>query len=181
MVTLTVDTVRNAYLLVNFGDFVDGTSVTANPYVQLLSLTNNTAEVHKDFVNVRLGGKDSTINLNNGGGSSSSSSSTSPTNWWNKLSSTTKKIIIASAAGGACLIVLLLACCCCCRGRAGRTGAGAGVMGFGGQTYRPLNEPAPGAATETYALPNVGYNQPQGYGNYPYSQQQYQTAWDHRY
>ncbi|KAF7977727.1 hypothetical protein HWV62_2792 [Athelia sp. TMB] len=176
---------RNAYLLVNFGDFVDGTSVTANPYVQLLSLTNNTAEVHKDFVNVRLGGKDTTINLNNGNGSSSSSSSssTSPKNWWDKLSSTTKKIIIASAAGGACLIVLLLAFCCCCRSRGARANAGTGVMGFGGQTYRPLNEPAPGAATETYALPNVGYNQPPppGYGNYPYSQQQYQTAWDPRY
>lgn len=161
---------RNAYMLVNFGDFVDGTSNTANPYVQLLSLTNNTAEVHKDFVNVRLGGKDTTINLNNGtSSSSSSSSSSSPKSWWNNLSSTTKKIIIASAAAGVGLIVLLVAFCLCCRRR-------------GGQAYRPLNEPAPGAASDTYALPNVGYNQPQqGYGNYPYSQQQYQTAWDHRY
>lgn len=55
-------------------------------------------------------------------------------------------------------------------------------MGFGGQAYRPLNEPAPHAAVETYALPNLGYNnQPPVYGQQPYSQQQYQTAWDHRY
>lgn len=167
---------RNAYLLVNFGDFVDGTSNTATPYVQLLSTSNDTAKVHTDFVNVRLGGKDSTVNLNDGThNTSSSSSSSSPKNWWSNLSSTTKKIIIGAAAGAVLLLVLLVGFCCCCRGKKGR--AGAGTMGFGGQSYKQLNEPAP----DSYALPNVGYQQPPGYGQQPHSQQQYQTAWDHRY
>ena len=48
--------VRNVYLLVDYGDFVDGSvNTTADPYVQLLSITNPTA-AHADFVNVRLNG-----------------------------------------------------------------------------------------------------------------------------
>jgi len=51
---------RNAYLLINFGDFVDGSnSSVANPHMQLLP-TINTTLAHQDFVNVRLGGKDTT-------------------------------------------------------------------------------------------------------------------------
>ncbi len=46
--------VRNVYLLINFGDFVDGSvNITADPYVQLLS-TTAPAAAHADFVNVRL-------------------------------------------------------------------------------------------------------------------------------
>lgn len=51
---------RNVYVLQSYGDFVDGnTTNTADPYVQLLSTTNNTALTHKEFVDVRLGGKES--------------------------------------------------------------------------------------------------------------------------
>lgn len=50
---------RNAYLLVNYGDFVDGTSTKAQPYVQLLSVTDP-ATAHQDFVQTRLGGVDTT-------------------------------------------------------------------------------------------------------------------------
>ncbi|KAJ3873792.1 acid protease [Lentinula edodes] len=51
---------RNAYLLINFGDFVDGSnSSVADPFIQLFSTVNRTA-AHLDFVNVRLGGKDTT-------------------------------------------------------------------------------------------------------------------------
>ncbi|KAI0052261.1 acid protease [Auriscalpium vulgare] len=49
---------RNVYLLINAGDFVDQTSNKANPYIQLLSTTNSTA-AHLDFVNVRLNGTSS--------------------------------------------------------------------------------------------------------------------------
>jgi hypothetical protein len=43
------------YLLVNYGDFVDGnTSTTATPYVQLLSMTDP-ASTHADFLSVRGG------------------------------------------------------------------------------------------------------------------------------
>ena len=44
--------VRNAYLLVNYGDFVDRAATKAPPYVQLLSVTDPTA-AHLDFANTR--------------------------------------------------------------------------------------------------------------------------------
>ena len=46
---------RNAYLLINYGNFVDGTTTRAPPYVQLLSVTDPSA-AHQDFINNRLGG-----------------------------------------------------------------------------------------------------------------------------
>lgn len=56
--------VRNAYMLINYGDFVDGaSSKTADPYIQLLPLTADAAEKHSDFVQVRLMGVDSTSNF----------------------------------------------------------------------------------------------------------------------
>ncbi|KAI5122015.1 hypothetical protein M0805_008007 [Coniferiporia weirii] len=51
---------RNVYILINFGDFVEGSnSSVAPPYIQLLSTLNRTA-AHLDFVNSRLGGVDTT-------------------------------------------------------------------------------------------------------------------------
>ncbi|THV05274.1 hypothetical protein K435DRAFT_119025 [Dendrothele bispora CBS 962.96] len=51
---------RNTYTLINFGNFVDGsTDNVADPYIQLLSVSNKT-QIHTDFVNVRLGGRDTT-------------------------------------------------------------------------------------------------------------------------
>ena len=51
---------RNVYLLVDVGDFVnDDISTTNPPYVQLLS-TTDPASAHQAFVNARLGGKDTT-------------------------------------------------------------------------------------------------------------------------
>jgi len=44
---------RNAYMLINFGDFVDGTKVTAQPYIQLLPLTTDPVAAHADFLKVR--------------------------------------------------------------------------------------------------------------------------------
>jgi len=44
---------RNAYMLINFGDFVDGTKVTAQPYIQLLPTTTNATQAHLDFLKVR--------------------------------------------------------------------------------------------------------------------------------
>ena len=53
--------VRNAYMLVNFGDFIDGKEdKIADPYVQLLPTTDDISEAHKDFVTVRLESVDST-------------------------------------------------------------------------------------------------------------------------
>ncbi|KAN0087502.1 Aspartic peptidase domain containing protein [Tylopilus felleus] len=47
---------RNTYTLINFGNMVEGGSSSNNPYVQLLSLTNETAAVN-DFIQVRLNGQ----------------------------------------------------------------------------------------------------------------------------
>jgi hypothetical protein len=169
--------VRNAYLLVNYGDFVDGGKSTAAPYIQLLSITNDTAAAHQDFVKVRLGGNDSTTDKSKGGSSSTT-----------KLN--IKRIaIIAGAAGLGVLALLFGLCFCCVRRRGVQKATTGGVMGFGGRTYQPLHEPAPNAAYETHALPNLGYTggqygqAPPTYGAQPPhgSQQQYQTAWDHHF
>ena len=48
--------VRNAYLLVDYGNFIEGSSSSPpDPYVQLLPLTNE-KDAHHDFVIVRQGG-----------------------------------------------------------------------------------------------------------------------------
>ncbi|KAI0785667.1 acid protease [Abortiporus biennis] len=52
---------RNAYMLINFGDFVNGlTDKVADPYIQLLPTTTDLAEAHNDFVTERLDGIDDT-------------------------------------------------------------------------------------------------------------------------
>ncbi|KAF9507093.1 hypothetical protein BS47DRAFT_1266993, partial [Hydnum rufescens UP504] len=51
---------RNAYTLLNWGDFVDDTSAArGQPFIQLQPLTSQT-QAHQDFVNVRLNGVDTT-------------------------------------------------------------------------------------------------------------------------
>ncbi|TDL23431.1 acid protease [Rickenella mellea] len=51
---------HNTYTLVSFGDFVDGSSSNVSePFIQLLSNTD-VAGAHSDFVNLRLGGVDTT-------------------------------------------------------------------------------------------------------------------------
>ncbi|KAG8214530.1 aspartic peptidase domain-containing protein [Butyriboletus roseoflavus] len=47
---------RNTYTLINFGNLVQGGSSSSNPYIQLLSLTDETAAVN-DFIQVRLNGQ----------------------------------------------------------------------------------------------------------------------------
>lgn len=59
VIILILAVVRNVYLLINYGDFVDGTTTKAPPYAQLLSLTD-AAAAHSDFVQARLGGVDTT-------------------------------------------------------------------------------------------------------------------------
>ncbi|KAH9041834.1 acid protease [Lactarius hengduanensis] len=56
----------NVYLLIDYGDFVDGTTKTDVPYVQLLPMTDPAA-AHADFVATRLSGKDTTSSQRNSG------------------------------------------------------------------------------------------------------------------
>ncbi|KAH9007466.1 aspartic peptidase domain-containing protein [Lactarius deliciosus] len=58
----------NVYLLIDYGDFVDGTTNTDNPYIQLLPMTDPAA-AHAEFVATRLNGKDSTGSQHNSGSS----------------------------------------------------------------------------------------------------------------
>lgn len=122
-------TVRNAYLLVNFGDFVDGNTSAVGPgYTQLLSLTNP-ATAHAEFVKVRQSGT-----LPSTSGSASSASSVG-----HKVASGAKKVAIIAAVAGAVALLLLLGCCCWCFKR----------RSSGGR-YRQLNEPVPMAAVEVH-------------------------------
>jgi len=138
---------RNAYMLANFGDFVQGKSgKTADPYVQLLPLTADLAAAHSDFVNVRLNGSDTTggqILLDNVTASGppdptfSSDSNSGFVGFFDKH----KWIIIGAAIGvGVLLLALLVALCCCCGGRKKKWMKGVPV---GNGAYRQLHEPAP--------------------------------------
>ena len=52
--------VSNVYLLLDYGNFTDGSaSGTSPPYAQILS-TTNPAEAHADFVATRLSGNSTT-------------------------------------------------------------------------------------------------------------------------
>jgi hypothetical protein len=79
--------------VVNYGDFIDGsTSNTSSPYVQILS-TTDPAKAHADFVATRLGGKDTTGSQHlNGSGSSKKS-------FFQKYS-----ILFAAAAVALCIL-----------------------------------------------------------------------------
>ncbi len=62
-IILGMSFLRNAYMLINFGDFVDGAlTKVGDPYIQLLSLTDP-AEAHTDFVTTRMGGIDKSADL----------------------------------------------------------------------------------------------------------------------
>ncbi|KAI0045957.1 hypothetical protein FA95DRAFT_1459550, partial [Auriscalpium vulgare] len=58
-IILGMSFLRNAYILINYGDFADGTTSKLDPYIQLLP-TTNISSAHIDFVNVRLNGTDTT-------------------------------------------------------------------------------------------------------------------------
>jgi hypothetical protein len=45
---------RNVYMLNSFGSLAEGNSTTDAPYIQLLSLTNDTNRAHTEFTTVRL-------------------------------------------------------------------------------------------------------------------------------
>ncbi|OBZ68699.1 putative aspartic-type endopeptidase CTSD [Grifola frondosa] len=133
---------RNAYAYINFGDFVDGsTNKTADPYIQLLSLTNNSAEAHSDFLKVR-GDSPWTPNADTSFGAEVHAH---------------LPIVIGVCAGVAVLLLIAIAACCCCGKRRSRGGRAP----FFQRSYQPLHDPAP----EAYDLRHVGHTQPPSYSN----------------
>ena len=90
------------YLLINYGDFVDGsTNTTANPYVQLLS-TTDPASAHADFLRVRQNQTSAPA--------SDHTSSTAPKGVKNAFLKEKIPIIIVLSVGLVLLGVLVLLC-----------------------------------------------------------------------
>ncbi|KAF8524419.1 acid protease [Hysterangium stoloniferum] len=166
---------RNTYTSINFGDFVDGdTANRSDPYMQLLALTDPAA-AHKDFVALRLNGKDTTgdaaHSLLPAGETQHSPQSTAQ-----KAKSAFFRYWIYIIAAVAGLLALSLVVCvwrCCCGGARrgkwggrGRTGPGLGGGNRGFQTagtYRPLQDPAPQAAMGMHPMgppPQGSYQDP---------------------
>jgi hypothetical protein len=169
------------------GDFIDGSNNTANPYLQLLSVTNDTAKAHQDFVQVRLGGNGTTNDESALGKSSSHKPSLSSMK--KKPLSKGAKIAVAAAIAGLLILALFvgLIWCCCCRNRGKRSSKN---TAYPNSSYQPLLVPAPDAATEMHTAYNPQYA-PQGasYNPQPYTpydpppplQGGYQTPYDKRY
>jgi len=125
---------RNAYMLINFGDFVQGrTDKVADPYIQLLPLTQ-IMEAHDDFVTVRLSGIDTTGGqtlLNNITPSGPDDPITDNTSSGQSFLEKNKWYFIGGGIGlGVLIIALVIAACLCCRRRRK-------------PVYRALHEPAP--------------------------------------
>ena len=141
--------VRNVYLLINFGDFVDGgMNTTADPYVQLLSITDPAA-AHADFVSVRLNHNSTAVppmstspvdkllnsNLQSANDSSQTSSNVKSAFLREKI-----PIIIVSSIGGILMLLGIIAVCCA-RDRFGKRGQDSIANTY--RTYQRLEAPAP--------------------------------------
>lgn len=138
--------VRNAYILIDYGDFIGNDSRTAaDPYIQLLALTNDTTETHQDFVRVRGGASDGK-------------------HFNTRLLVTVLVVAAAALLLGAALWGLM-------RHRRNRS---AGVQtgkpwGAAAGSYYPLGAPAPHAAAEVHqgGGQHVPYQQPYDAPNRP--------------
>ncbi|KAJ7791230.1 acid protease [Mycena olivaceomarginata] len=133
---------RNAYTLMNFGDWVEDTSIDrGDPYIQLLPLTD-AAAAHADFVNVRLGGVDTT-------GSAQYALLPADQQQHSPVSAEEKKkkyeemilsrwpYILVGCLVGVGLIIGLIVWRCCCR-RKSKQARNKGYFEQKSQTYLPL-------------------------------------------
>ncbi|TFK87338.1 acid protease [Polyporus arcularius HHB13444] len=129
---------RNAYTYINFGDFVEGTKTTADPYVQMLPLTTDSAESHSDFLKVRGNSPWTPEDASIG----------------DRIKSHLPLVIGLSVAAGVLLLAGIAGLCY--RSRKSRRTT------FFRPTYQPLHEPAP----EAYNL-NAVQNQGGRAGYHP--------------
>jgi len=135
-VILGMTVLSNMYLLLDYGDFVDGsTSNKDAPYIQAVS-TTDVAEGHKDFVEARLSGKDTTT--------PHGSSSNGNNNNNNKSQGFFRKYRIPIFIGAAVA------------GFAALSGAVWFVTRRRKRVYRPLFEPAPAGDMQMQYV--TGYN-----------------------
>ncbi|TFY58045.1 hypothetical protein EVJ58_g6658 [Rhodofomes roseus] len=118
---------RNVYMLIDYGDFADNATTRADPYIQLLSVSNDSTALHSDFVAIR--------------GSASWNPTSESTSTWVK--DHLKLIIPLSIAGALLLIGLALAAVGMCRRRRATR-------------YQPLSDPAPQEAHDLHLMRTDG-------------------------
>ncbi|KAI0043884.1 acid protease [Auriscalpium vulgare] len=125
---------KNAYMLINAGNSVDGSrKSTPEPYIQLLSITDP-AKAHLEFVAARLNGNDTTPDAPTALLSGGAAAAATPANMQDCFFQRHKTALIILGIVGAGLLLLLLA---------------AGIFATvkwhqaARRTYRPLHEPAP--------------------------------------
>ncbi|GJJ15298.1 hypothetical protein Clacol_009574 [Clathrus columnatus] len=159
--------IRNVYMLINFGDFVDGNpSNQKDPYMQFIS-TTTASTAHKDFVDSRLNGNDITSESQfallpaSQGQTSSAPKETGVPDSSNPFNSQNihrflPYIIAGSVIVGLALLGFLFACCC--RRRRSR-----GIQFTNARSYRALQDPSP-PGYNLYSMPPS--SQQQGYGAY---------------
>lgn len=150
---------RNAYTLINFGDLVQGGSSSSNPYIQLLSLTDETAAVN-DFIKVRLDGQN-LINSSQYTLLPASQGQHSPESAAEKKAQYEEQVLSHwpyILAGCLVVVLLLVAYCvwrCCCRRkrlakkRAAKEQAGPAL---GGSTTGPYSQLQDSASTASLVM-----------------------------
>jgi hypothetical protein len=151
---------RSAYILINFGDFIDGSNNTADPYIQLLATSNDASKVHSDFVKMRLNGENTTTTSN----PSNSINSDLEVDNFTRTHQNTYKIAAFAAAG----VLFLLGVCAVAYSWWNKRRSQKGGLG---SSYRPLHDPTPTIDSHIVtAGPQAQYD--------PYKPPQYQTPWN---
>jgi len=114
---------RNVYMLIDYGDFADNATSRADPYIQLLSISNDSASLHSNFVSIR--------------GSASWNPTSKSTSTWVKDH---LKLVIPVSIAVALLLIGLTICAVtmCRRRRATR--------------YQALSDPAPQEAHDLHLM-----------------------------
>lgn len=159
---------RNAYLLIDFGSFVDGASSGTNaPYIQLLPVTN-ASDTSRDFARVRLNNGTNVDEL--ASHSTTTTATTTTTTSDSKLPLWAIGVIF-----GVVISVFLLGICAyyCCRRRRSQhvSSTQAAWVPYAPQNYRPLYDPSPQGAYDMHLAPNAN----------PAYAHEYKSAWDAHY
>ncbi|KAG2155770.1 aspartic peptidase domain-containing protein [Suillus bovinus] len=149
---------RNAYLLIDFGSFVDGAPPGTNaPYIQLLPITN-ASDASVDFAQVRLGNGSSVDELTALTSHSSTTKTTTTTTTTTTTSNTKLPLWAIGVIFGVVILVLLLGIC-------------PAWVPYAPQSYRPLYDPSPQAAYDMHLASNAN----------PARAPEYKSAWDAHY
>ncbi|KAF7314598.1 Aspartic peptidase A1 [Mycena kentingensis (nom. inval.)] len=157
---------RNAYTLMDFGDWADDTDDQGDPYMQLLPLTDRNS-AHADFVKVRLNGVDSTGDAQyallptSQQQHSPISEEEKKKNYERMILSRLPYIITGVLAAVALLVGYIVWRCCCRRKRQGKKGFGFGKEKVPATTRaRPGDDGFAEQKSETYLPLQVHSPQP---------------------